>query len=186
MNNGRVSTPTREKAMAKRQAERKETHPMKKLLAILLVAVLALALVACGTEPETTTSSTAADTNTTPDTSSSAADTSSTEDPSGEVEPEDPPLFSEGIDILNGDYEYMAVEPFWYDGTWPCQFEDGHIQLDFNWALVFKMNETMEGVYEQLIHKSNGIVPRIDAVKCLFHNHRQVSMRVNVNIGIYD
>ena len=125
---------------------------MKKLLAILLVAVLALALVACGTEPETTTSSTAADTNTTPDTSSSVADTSSTEDPSGEVEPEDPPLFSEGIDIMNGDYEYMAVEPFWYDGTWPCQFEDGHIQLDFNWALVFKMQETMEGVYEQLIH----------------------------------
>ena len=118
---------------------------MKKLLAILLVAVLALALVACGGDPVTTTteatgSSTTPDTTTTPD--SDPVDPNP--GPGGDVE--NPPLFSEGINILNGDYEYMAVEPFWYDGTWPCQFEDGHMQLDFNWALVFKMNETMEGV----------------------------------------
>ena len=122
---------------------------MKKLIAILLVALLAIVLVACGGN-DTTTPATTTDGGTVT-TTEGGNDTTTEETTTEPEEDEDEPRFAEGIDIMNGDYEYMAVNPFWSQGMYPCAFEDQHIQLDFNWSLVFTMTETSEGVYEQLI-----------------------------------
>ena len=129
---------------------------MKKLLVLLLVAILALALVACGEETPTTTTATGS--SSTPDTTSTPAASDSTpaapdspSEPTGEVEPESKPLFAEGENIMNGKYEYMAIDPFWSDGAWPCAFENHHPELGFRWCMVFKMLPTDEFVQEQLI-----------------------------------
>ena len=41
-------------------------------------------------------------------------------------------------------------------------------------------------VYEELIHKCHGTIGSVDSVECLLHNHRQVSMGMDVNIGVND
>lgn len=136
---------------------------MKKLFAILLIAVLVLALVACGGDPETTTTTEAAGSSTTPDTTTTPdsdpvdpAPGPGGEGEGGDVEGGDddeddvPPHFEEGIDIMNGDSDFMAIDPFW-NSSYPCAFENHHSALNFNWALVIKMQESTESVYEQLI-----------------------------------
>lgn len=119
---------------------------MKKLIAILLVTLLAIVLVACTGTPETTTSGEGGTTTTAPVVTTTPEKTTTKE-----PEVTEAPRFSEGIDIMNGDFDYAAVNPFWYQSSWPAQFEDQHIALDFNWALVFTMQESPEGIYEQLI-----------------------------------
>ena len=138
--------------------ERKETS-MKKIFLLVLVALLAVALVACGgeptTEPETTTTeptttTTAADTTTIAD----GGDTTTTEEPDVT---DSPAHFAEGVDIMVGEPDYMAIEPFAFN-SFPCAFENHHADLDFNWALVIRMIESPECVYEQLI----GVNPDLD------------------------
>ena len=126
---------------------------MKKILALLLVAILAVALVACGGDGTTTKT----ETTTAPKTETTTAP--KTETTTAPVEDEDKPLFEEGIDIMNGDYENAAVNPFWNQSSWPCAFEDGHVDLDFHWALVFTMMETDNGIYEQLIYTDPDAAP---------------------------
>jgi len=161
--------------------ERKELS-MKKFLVILMVALVALALVACGDEAPTTTKGTSATTTpavTTPKTEEPAATTpvgettktpgettktpgetaktpNSTEEPGnndnpGTVTPPDSTApFTEGIDILNGDYEYMAIDPTW-KGLWACAFEDHQPDFNYKWCFVVKMIPTEEFVQEELI-----------------------------------
>jgi len=132
---------------------------MKKFFALFMVAILVVVLVACG-GGETTTQK--PDTTTEPKTNETTPKAPVTEDPTpGTTEPKTPdtdppavddePLFAEGVDIMNGDFENQAVNPFWNQGSWPCAFEDQHPALEFNWALVFVMFQTENGIYEQLV-----------------------------------
>lgn len=137
---------------------------MKKFLVFLMVALVALALVACGDDAPTTTKGTSVTTPavTTPKTeapsSTPAADESSkvpgesTKTPETTETPGTTDLgpFGGGIDIMNGDYEYMAIDPTW-KGLWGCAFEDHHPELDYRWCFVFKMIPTEEFVQEELV-----------------------------------
>ena len=131
---------------------------MKKLLAILLVAVLALALVACGGDPVTTTteatgSSTTPDTTTTPD--SDPVDPNP--GPGGEGEGgEGEGGEGEGGEGEGGETEtsgYDLILDFYAIDEWSDMvfftFEDTHGDLDFHPAVVFKMNNSGQ-VYEEL------------------------------------
>ena len=134
---------------------------MKKLLAILLVAVLALALVACGTEPETTTTTEAAGSSTTPDTTTTpdSDPVDPNPGPGGEGEGgEGEGGEGEGGEGGEGEggetetpgYDLMSnyVIDEWADMVF-FTFEDTHGDLDFHPAVVFKMNNAGQ-VYEEL------------------------------------
>jgi len=137
---------------------------MKKLLVVAVVALLTLALVACGgetatttkggdngavTTPAVTTPKTVApettpvvgDTSTVaPITSTKAPETTQTPD----TDPIDPPTY-EGIDLLFEE-GYMAIGDM---GGAFFSFEDFHASLDNNVALVISMND-QGGVYNDL------------------------------------
>lgn len=143
---------------------------MKKYLVLLMVVLVAVALVACGGEAPTTTKGTSATTTpvvTTPKTEVPASTPvvegtqtpgETTEEPGNTETPnttETPGTtnvgpFGGGIDIMNGDYEYMAIDPTW-KGLWGCAFEDHHPELEYRWCFVFKMLPTEEFVMEELV-----------------------------------
>ncbi len=126
---------------------------MKKLLIVVMIALLAVALVACGgndtttKKPEGTTGGTVTTTGGTTTTTEPTDDTEEPDDPvvTGTI------LYDEGVDILFGDLANAAINPFWSEGMYPCAFEDFHKALDYNWALVFTMNETENMIYETLV-----------------------------------
>ena len=132
---------------------------MKKFWLLALVALMVLALVACGGNTETTPDKGG---DTTPDATTTTkpddgdvtppAD-STTEDGGNDVQPHYP-----GIDILNGDMDNAAVTPNW-KGIDCIAFEDGHRQLDYRIALVFHMDETVNGIYEDLVYTTDATLP---------------------------
>ena len=143
---------------------------MKKYLVLLMVVLVAVALVACGGEAPTTTKGTSATTTpvvttpktevpaTTPVVEGTQTPGESTEEPGNTETPNttetpgttDLGPFGGGIDIMNGDYEYMAIDPTW-KGLYGCAFEDHHPELDYRWCFVFKMIPTEEFVMEELV-----------------------------------
>ena len=116
---------------------------MKKLLLFVLVAIVAVALVACGgettTEPETTT--TEPTTTTTEPTTTTTEPTTTTTEPETDTttEPE-----VAGYDLVE---ELYVIDP-WSDLIF-FTFEESHGDLDFHPAVVFKMNNSNQ-VYEEL------------------------------------
>ena len=125
---------------------------MKKLLIVMLVALLAFALVACGGETATTTQDTAtttAPTTTvagTPETTKAPVVDETTVAPVTTTPKTTPALPTyEGIDLLN-EIGYMAIGEM---GGHFFAFEDFHASLDNNVALVIVMNEE-GGVYNDL------------------------------------
>lgn len=131
---------------------RKEEDMKKIILAMLLVLLVVMA-VACGGETETTPAETTpAVTDGTTSGSEGEQNPPDPADTSSEApESTEPPLYEEGINIMNGDPDYMAIEPWTFNSSFAVSFEDFHEALDFQWALVFRMMESVEGVYEQLI-----------------------------------
>ena len=154
---------------------------MKKILVLMMVVLLAVALVACGgddttTQKPQTTTAPKVDTTTAPKVDTTTApkvDTTTapggdtTTAPGGEV---NKPLFEDGVDIMNGDYENAAINPFWNQSMWPCAFEDHHAVLNFHWSLVFVMQETENGIYEQLIYTDPDAAPDAPAEQTGFIN----------------
>ena len=145
---------------------------MKKIIA-LFVVLLALCVVfaACGDDPATTagkdstdaTGTTEAPAGTTPEdptgtttedpTGTTTEDpTGTTEDPTGTTteDPGDDQPEPEGIDIYNGDMDYLALTN-WVNGMYPVTFENFHAELNFQPAAVINFQETIGGVYEDLI-----------------------------------
>ena len=119
---------------------------MKKLLLFVLVAILAVALVACGgettTEPETTTTQTPGETTTVADTTTpDAGDEITTPEENTDDTTEEP---TAGYDLVE---ELYVIDP-WTDLIF-FTFEESHGDLDFHPAVVFKMNNA-NGVYEEL------------------------------------
>lgn len=144
---------------------------MKKILVLLLVALVAVALVACGGDAPTTTKggndATAGkpEVTTVPgaDTTVPGADTTvpgtdttvpgdTTKTPNTPETPgtTDKGPFGGGIDILNGEPGFMAIDPTW-KGLYGCAFENHHAELDYRWCFVFKILETEEFVMDELI-----------------------------------
>ena len=150
---------------------------MKKLLVVAVVALLALALVACGGETATTTKgaettpkapvvTTPKDvTTTTPTTDpvvpndTTATTTAKGDDPvvPGETATTTsnggtvtPPEELKGIDLINGEDADRAINPTW-QGMNAGAFENHHAELDYIWCFVFKILETEEFVMDELI-----------------------------------
>ena len=142
---------------------------MKKLLVVAVVALLALALVACGGDDTATTTkgdvaTTAPVVDTTApvvvdttapavvdttapavvDTTAIAPDTT-TPDTKPTTPPDGPDL--KGVDILNGDPADMAINPTW-QGMNVGAFENHHAALDMNWAYVILFTESENAIYE--------------------------------------
>ena len=121
---------------------------MKKLLLFVLVALVMVALVACGETTTATTTTTTPTTGGNPTTESSTAPGSSTEDPvvGGDYEP----LYNEGIDIMYGsDPDWWAINAIAYNG-YGVMFEDHHASLNYEWAMLIEIIESMEPVYDYL------------------------------------
>ena len=126
---------------------------MKKIILLVLAALVLVALVACG--GETTTASTTTEA---PGTTTEAPGT--TEDPGNTGEPGNPgetgdALYSEGIDILCGepDDRVIAAFPGGLYGEAPFLIEDHHADLKEagnKWALVFKIQESGNVLYDVL------------------------------------
>ncbi len=119
---------------------------MKKLIIVLLVLLLAAVLAACGEDGSITTPGN--NTTTRPETSASITTTV----PVITTVDTTPDSTAEGIDILNNtvDLDYNAIVAD-YDGQLNAfTFEDFHVNLDYHVALVFRMQETPVGVYEDL------------------------------------
>ena len=148
---------------------------MKKLFLLCAVALVVLALVACGGETtETTTAATtpAATVETTPVSTVAATTTaaSATQTPSvittapktttavlyttQAPETTYPAPFEEGIDIFFGDFDYMAIDPTWNE-VHGCAFERHHPELRYRWSLVIKMIPSVAPVQDELITMSD-------------------------------
>jgi len=119
-------------------------NTMKKLLAILLVTVLAVVLVACGgddtTTPKTETTTTPkTETTTVPDTTTaSKTDTTTIPDTDVTTEPK-----TDGEDLIA---DYDCFDMLDSDTLSLVMFEDFHVDLDYNVALVVKLNAN-GGIY---------------------------------------
>ncbi len=122
---------------------------MKKLLVVLLIAIVAVALVACGGNDTTTKApeGTTGGTDTTTDSGEDTEDTEDTEAPGTTVAP----LYSEGVDILYGDIDNCAINEFWYNSEFPIAFENHHADLDYNWSIVMQFRETPNMIWETLV-----------------------------------
>lgn len=160
---------------------------MKKVLVFLLVALVVLALAACGDDPVETTK---ADTTTPAVTTQAPADTDPVanettagttqaipgdetpgdetpgdetpgDETPGDETPGDNAPFSQGIDILNGPLEYMAIDPLW-NGV-GCNFENHQPEFNYKWCFVFSMIPTEEYVQEELMS-----IPDYDGTKNLY------------------
>ena len=133
---------------------------MKKLLVVAVVALLALALVACGGETATTTKDTAtttAPTTTvagTPETTNAPVVGETTVAPETTKAPDTTVAPGtdaevEGIDIINGDAADAAINPTW-QGLNAGAFENHHSALDYHWAYVILFQESENAIYEDL------------------------------------
>jgi len=122
---------------------------MKKILLFVLVALVLVALVACGeTTTATTTTNTPGSTSGQPGGSTPGSDEGNT--PGGEVDPDYKPLYNQGIDIFYGpDPNWWAIDPYAFDQQ-PVMFEDHHQSLDYEWAMIFRITESAEMVYDDL------------------------------------
>jgi len=140
---------------------------MKKIIVLLMVALVAVALVACGGEAATTTekpavttpagpaaTTPATTTNEVPSTGTTTTPTVNTTKTPGETSKTpgttDTPNTQQGIDILNGEFENMAIDPTW-KAPWPCAFENHHPEINFQWCVVVKMLPTENFIQEELI-----------------------------------
>ena len=132
---------------------------MKKLLVVAVVALLALALVACGGETATTTKDTATTTaptttvagtpeTTTPAVGETTVAPETTKAPDTTVAP-GTDAEVEGIDIINGDAADAAINPTW-QGLNAGAFENHHKALDYHWAYVILFQECENAIYEDL------------------------------------
>lgn len=124
---------------------------MKKLLVLLFALVLVVALAACSTPDETTLDTTLKTDMTTPVVTTPVVTTPTVTTPvtSTQAPDTDEPKLP-GIDILNGDFENMAITPNW-QGADACALEDHHSALNFNVALVIHMQYCESSIYEELI-----------------------------------
>lgn len=143
---------------------------MKKIIA-LFVVLLALCVVfaACGDDPTTTagkdstdaagTTEAPAGTTQAPTGTTEAPTGTTTEDPTGTTEaptgtstedPGDDKPEPEGIDIYNGDMDYLALTN-WVNSMYPVTIENFHAELNFQPAAVINFQETLMGVYEDLV-----------------------------------
>ena len=108
---------------------------MKKLLFLLAATILViLVCVSCGNETTTPV-------------------TTTTKKPQASLDP----AFLEGIDIMNGSYDYMAIDPTW-NSIYGLQFENHHTNLNYRWALVFRMVPTDKPVQENLISNAGKLI----------------------------
>ena len=127
---------------------------MKKIIA-LFVVLLALCVVfaACGDDSTTTAGKDSTDAAGTTEAPAGTTEdpTGTTEDPTGTTEdPGDDTPEPEGIDIYNGDMDYLALTN-WVNNMYPVTFENFHAELNFQPAAVINFQETIGGVYEDLI-----------------------------------
>ncbi len=122
---------------------------MKKIFLFAMAALVLVALVACGgeTTTETTTTQAPATTTTTEPVESSTTPVSTTETP---IEDGEEPLYKEGINILNGDIPYMAIEAFKMSER-AVAFENWHEALGFNWAVVIAMCESEQNIIAEVL-----------------------------------
>lgn len=135
---------------------------MKKLLVVLLVALLAVALVACGGNDETTPKATTPGTTpeSTPaggaDTTPSVPDSSSTAATTGGDVTTETPVTAEGIDILNNldDLNCNVIQADYNNGS-AFDFEDFHVDLNYQVALVIKFIENRADFYEDLVYTND-------------------------------
>ena len=153
-----IKTDTRF-AQSKAEKERKGLLLMKKLIVFLMVALLAVALVACGGDetttqkPETTTTAPKAETTTTPKVDTTTApkvDTTTApkvDTTTAPITSEEPDV--EGYDLINEIYciESWSTDPY----LTFCTFEDSHGDLNFNVAVVFRMNNS-DSIYSDLFY----------------------------------
>ncbi|MBQ7364823.1 MAG: discoidin domain-containing protein [Clostridia bacterium] len=124
---------------------------MKKLLIVLLVALLTLALVACGGDTDTTDTKTTTDpvvTTTVPaeggdDTTPAEGDETTAPTTTGAPETTEPE--TEGEDLI---YDYDCMDMLDSSAMSFMMFEDFHVDLDYNVALVVKMNAN-GGLYSE-------------------------------------
>lgn len=140
---------------------------MKKLIVVLLVALLAVALVACGSEDETTAPKT---NNTTPTVTTTTTPTpDNTDATTPEVTTnetpnttEEPPVTQDGYDILwnYDDPDWNTVQSQVGDQGLPFFFEDSHGSLDFHQAMIFVFMENAYGVYPDLFIIPEGEIAR--------------------------
>ena len=134
---------------------------MKKLLVVLLVALLAVALVACGGNDETTekpkTTTEPAVTTTVPaeggdeTTPAEGGDETTPAEGGDETTPDTTPDTTEpfeGYDLIN---EILCIDAWTSDPLCFATFEDSHGDLDFNVAVVFKMNN-YDSIYQDLFY----------------------------------
>ena len=148
---------------------------MKKLLIVAVVALLALALVACGGEETPATTKGEGAVTTPAATTPAATQPKATEPVATQPKATEPgtvvtttpnstttPVSStetpgvttpvlEGIDILNGDDEDNWALVAALDGLNVGMFENHHAALDMNWAYVVKFQECGNTIYEDLV-----------------------------------
>lgn len=124
---------------------------MKKIILLVLAALVLVALVACGGE---TTTTEAGVTTTEADVTTTEAPNSSTEDPDEEEEPNEDALYQEGTDILTGDVINRAILPYQM-GTRPVQFENWHETCDFRWVASIAIQDTESGVIDKLLDRTD-------------------------------
>ena len=122
---------------------------MKKLFVVLLIAIVIVVLAACGGEVSSTTqgADTTAPVITTPATTNQVSGTTPA---TTTTEPEVPETTLPGIDILYGDEADRAIDPDW-SRDHSIAFENHHVSLDYNTALVIKMIRSENSIYEDLV-----------------------------------
>ncbi len=121
---------------------------MKKILLLVLAVLVLVALVACGGETTTETTTTQTPGTTEGPVVTTTEGTGNTDENPGDSDYT--PLYSEGIDIMYGpDANWWAIDPYAYDGA-PVMFEDHHASLNYEWAMIISVTESVEGVYDIL------------------------------------
>lgn len=141
---------------------------MKKLLVLLFAVLVMVALVACGdtetsgtpgtsatpTTSTNTSSSNGTSTTTAPTVTTGNTVTTTTPTPVSTTTPTTTAPRHAGMDILNGDFDNMAINPSWNTTEMSinaCAFENHHAVLDFRWSLVVNFLSTPAGVFEELV-----------------------------------
>ncbi len=120
---------------------------MKKLFVVLLIAVVIVILAACGGEASSTTQGAdmTAPAVTTPATANQVSSTTPATT-TGKA----PETTLPGIDILYGDEADRAIDPDW-NMDHSISFENHHARFQYNWALVVKMVECDNQIYQDIV-----------------------------------
>jgi len=126
---------------------------MKKILLLVLVALVLVALVACGGETTTTPTTT-----TTPGTSGQNPGGDPGNDPGndpGEITPPDEEkLYDEGVDIMTGEPDDISIEAFKMNER-AVAFENWHEILDFHWATVIAMCDSENKILDKILDRTD-------------------------------